>query len=41
MCPAMVSGIVTGATLISYWPVFPLSPVTEAVPEVFANVIST
>ena len=34
MCPAMVSGIVTGETLISYWSVFPLSPVTEAVPEV-------
>ena len=38
MRPAIVSGIVTGDALISYWPVFSLSPVT--VPEVFANVNS-
>ena len=32
---AKASGIVTGDAPVSYWPIFPLSPVT--VPEVFAN----
>ena len=41
MCPAMVTVIVTRETLVRYWPVFPLSPVVGAVPEVFANIIST
>ena len=34
MCPAIVSGIVIGNALVSYWPMFSLSLVT--VPEVFA-----
>ena len=36
---ANTSGIVTSDVLVSYWPIFPLSPVT--VPEVFAKVNST
>ena len=36
MCPAIVPGIITGETLISYWPIFPVFIVT--VPEVFAKV---
>ena len=32
---AKASGFVTGDAPVSYWPIFPLSPVT--VPEVFAN----
>ena len=32
---AKASGIVTGDALVSYWPIFPLPPVT--VPEVFAK----
>ena len=37
MCRAIVSGIVTRDTSVSYWPVWPLalSPIT--VPEVFAK----
>ena len=35
MFPAVVSGIVTGETLISYWSIFPPSLVTT--PEVFAR----
>ena len=38
MCPAIVSGIVTGDTAVSYWPIFPSSLAT--VPEVFAKVNS-
>ena len=34
LCPAIVSGIVIGNALVSYWPMFSLSLVT--VPEVFA-----
>ena len=34
----MTSGIVTEDALLSYWSIFPLSPVT--VPEVFAKVNS-
>ena len=36
MPPANVSGIVTRDSLVSYWPDFPMSPVT--VPEAFAKV---
>ena len=36
ICPAIVSGIVTGDAAISYWPIFPLS--LETVPQVFAKV---
>ena len=36
---AIVSGIVTGGTPVSYWPIFFLSLVT--IPEVFAKVNST
>ena len=37
MCPAIVSGIVTGDVSVSYWPMFfPLSLAT--VPEVIAKV---
>lgn len=35
LCPAIVSGIVIGNALVSYWPMFSLSLVT--VPEVFAS----
>ena len=35
MCPAIVSGIVTGDASVSYWSIFSLSPAT--VPEVFAK----
>ena len=35
MRPAMVCGIVTGDTLVSYWPILSLFLLT--VPEVFAN----
>ena len=38
MCPAGVSGMVTGDALVSHWPIFFLSLVT--VPEVFAKVKS-
>ena len=38
MCPAIVSGIVTGNGPDSYWPILSLSLVT--VPEVFGNVYS-
>ena len=34
LCPAIVSGIVIGNALVSYWPMFSLSLLT--VPEVFA-----
>jgi len=34
LCPAIVSGIVIGNALVSYWPMFSLSLVT--VPEVVA-----
>ena len=34
LCPTIVSGIVIGNALVSYWPMFFLSLVT--VPEVFA-----
>ena len=36
--PAMVPGIVTKDALVSYWPIFFLSPVTD--PEVIARVNS-
>ena len=39
MRPASVSGIVTGSTPVSYWPIFSLPLVT--VPDVFAKVNST
>ena len=35
---AKISGIVTGDAPVSYWTIFPLSPIT--VPEVFAKVNS-
>ena len=38
MCPAIVSGIVTGDAPVSYWPFFSMSLVT--VPEFFAKVNS-
>ena len=38
MCPAIVSGIVTGDAPVSYWLIFPLSPKT--VQEAFAKVSS-
>ena len=38
MCPAIVSGIVTGDVPVSYWPILSLSLVT--VPEVFTKVNS-
>ena len=38
MRPAVVSGIVIGDALVSYWPIF--SPSLVTVPEVFANVNS-
>ena len=38
MCPAIVSGIVTGNGPDSYWPILSLSRVT--VPEVLGNVYS-
>ena len=38
MCPTIVSGIVSGDALVSYWPIFSLSLVT--VPEVFMKVKS-
>ena len=38
MRPAIVSGIVTGDALVSYWPIFSLSLVT--VPGAFAKVNS-
>jgi len=38
MCPAIVSGIVTGHAPVSYWSIFVLSLIT--VPEVFAIVNS-
>ena len=38
MCPASVSGIVTGDKPVSYWPIFPVSLVTA--PEAFAKVNS-
>ena len=36
MCPVIVSGIVTGDALVSYWPVFSL--LLEIVPDVFGKV---
>ena len=39
MCPAIVSGIVTGVALVSYWSIFPPYPLVT-VPEVFARVYS-
>ena len=36
MCPTIVSGIVSGDALVSYWPIFPLCLVT--IPEAFARV---
>ena len=39
MCPAIVSGIVTGDALVSYWSMFSISPV--AVPEVSAKASSS
>ena len=39
MFPAIVSGIVTGDTPVSYWPIF-FPVVTETVPEVFAKLNS-
>lgn len=38
MCPAIISGIVTGDAPVSYWPIVFLSLV--AVPEVFAKLNS-
>ena len=38
MSRAIVSGIGIGDALISYWPIFCLSPIT--IPEVFAKVNS-
>jgi len=38
MCPAIVSGMVTGDALVSYWPFSPLSLIT--VPEIFAKINS-
>ena len=39
MCPASVSGMVTGEAPVSFWPISPLVLVT--VPDVFAKVKST
>ena len=39
MCPAIVSGIVTGGTPVSYWPIFS-QPLEKEVPEIFSKVNS-
>ena len=39
MCPAIVSGIVTGVALVSYWSIFP-PYLLVTVPVVFVRVYS-